>query len=109
MSNDSNSNWLKNCQHDPLWWLWIVSLLSPVSTMILDLVGVIDRSVEPYSLANNTSWVVFGIISVACAVRGKDLGEDKPMSTGARVFCAVLGVVVAGVALVLGLLPALTD
>lgn len=109
MSNDSYSNWLKNCQHDPLWWLWIASLLSPLSTIILDLAGVIDRSVEPYSLANNTSWVVFGVIMIAIAVRGKDLGEDKPMSTAGRIVCAVLGLVVAGVALVLGLLPALTD
>ncbi len=107
MSDESYSNWLKNCEKDPLWWLWIVSLLSPLSTMILDFAGVIDRDVEPYSLVNNTSWVVFGVILVAVAVRGKDIGEDKPMSTAGRVVCAALGIAVAGAALVLGLLPAL--
>ncbi len=90
-----------------MFWLWLLSLASPAVTAVLDLAEVIDRDAAPYSMVNHVSWIVFGVILILIAVRNKDLGEDKPMSTGLRIFCAVLGIFVAGVALVLGLLPGL--
>lgn len=108
MSNNSYSNWLQKCKHDPLWWIWLLSLVSPAITAVLDLAGVINRDLAPYSTINHASWVVFGAILILVAVRNKDLGEDKPMSTGLRVFCVALGVFVAGVALVLGIIPSLS-
>ncbi len=107
MSNETNPDSPNRWSHDPLFWLWIAAALSPVSTMILDLFGLIDRTTGPYPLVNNVSWMVFGAVMVACAIRGKDIGEDQPMSTGGRICVAVIGVAIAVVALVLGLLPAL--
>ncbi len=105
MSDESFSDWTGRAAKDPLFWLWIVSLLSPAVTAVLDLAGVIDREVSPYVLLNHGSWILFGLVLILAAARNKDLGEDKPMSTGVRVFCAVLGLFVAVVALVLGIIP----
>lgn len=92
---------------DPLCWLWLLSLVCPALTAILGLAGVIDRDAAPYSTMNYASWLVFGVVLILAVIRNKDLGEDKPMSTGVRVFCAVLGIFVAVVALVLGIIPSL--
>ncbi len=104
MSDKPYSTWLKNTVRDPLWWVWIISLVIVALSAILDMVGVIDSDVAPYNAVYNVSWAVFGLTLVAVAVRGKDIGEDKPMSTGLRIFSAVLGIFVALVAIVFGLI-----
>ncbi len=105
MSNESYSSWLKNSLRDPLFWIWVLSLIAPACTAVLDLAGVIDRDVAPYSTIAQVSWLVFGAVLIIAAVRGTDIGQkDQPMSTAVRVFTAVIGIVVLGVALVLGLL-----
>ncbi len=108
MSNESYSTWLNNCKRDPLFWIWILSLIIPAVTAVLDLAGVIDSDAAPYAVASQVSWVVFGVVLILVAVRNRDLGEDKPMSTGLRIFCAALGVFAAGVALFLGVIPNLS-
>ncbi len=104
MSDKSYSNWFKNTLRDPLWWIWILSLIVVALSAILDMVGVIDSDVAPFNAVYNISWAVFGLTLVGVAIRGKDIGEDKPMSTGLRIFSAVLGIFVAVVAIVFGLI-----
>lgn len=105
MSKEEHSNWLESCKRDPLWWMWIISLVTPAVTAVLDLAGVIDSDQPPFSMPIQVSWFAFGVILILVAIRNKDLGEDKPMNKGLRAFCALLGIFVAGVALVLGIIP----
>ncbi len=100
MSDKSYSTWIKNTVLDPVWWLWILSAVVAAAISVLDLAGVIDSDVAPYNMAFNVSWVVLGLSILACAIRGKDVGEDKPMTTGTRVFTAVLGIFLAVVAVI---------
>lgn len=104
MANKSYSEWLKNTVRDPLWWTWIISIAVVVVVLILDLVGVIDRDVEPFCDVANVSWAVFGTTLILASVRGKDVGADQPMSTGVRVFTAALGIIVLVVAIVFGII-----
>lgn len=102
MSDKSYSNWFKNTVQDPLWWVWLLSAVVAALVSILDLAGVIDGDVAPYNMAFNVSWAILGLSFIACAIRGKDVGESKPMTTGARIFTAALGIFVAVVAIVFG-------
>lgn len=84
MSKQSYSEWFKNTLRDPLWWIGIGSL---VGVIIVNLVR------APYELAS-AFWCVFGLTFIGMAIRGKDVGHGRPMTTAERLVAVVAGIVI---------------
>ena len=107
MSNKSYSEWVKKCMRDPLWWTELVSAAIAAIIAILDLTGVITRYGTPLDVVFNVCLGIFGLTLILVAVRGRDIGADKPMTTSSRIFTAILGVIVAVIMFSLGIFPKL--
>ncbi len=84
MSEMPYSERLKNIARDPLWW---IKLLSMVGVVVINLVR------GPYWLAS-AFWCVFGLAFIASAIRGKEMGLDRPMTSYERRVSAVVGILV---------------
>lgn len=107
MSNGSYSQRVKKCMRDPLWWTELVSAAIAAIIAILDIAGVITRYGTPLDTVFNVCWGIFGVSLLLVAVRGRDIGIDKPMTTSSRVFTAILGIIVIAIMLFLGIVPKL--
>lgn len=93
MSTQSDNEKLEQNLHDPLWWMGTLPAFVIVILAVLNLAGVIDYSVMPFSAVRG---VCFGVLFLSCLVvgiRGTDMETKKELSTMARVGWIAVGVV----------------
>lgn len=107
MNSEQYGQWLKNNMRDPLWWVTVLSLVLPLLLELLSRAGVTGFSRAPLSLADDVLWLAFFLAFVACAVRGRSIGDRLKMSAKDRLGHAALGIAGVVIVFVTCILPAL--
>ncbi len=109
MTGEQYKRWLKNNMRDPLWWVTVLSLVLLLLLELLSRARVTGFSRSPLSPVGDVLWLVFFLAFVACAVRGRSIGDRLKMSTKDRLGHAALGLIGAFLILEFCLLPALAS
>ena len=107
MNSEQYGQWLKNNMRDPLWWVAVLSLVLLLLLELLSRAGVAGFSRPAPSLADDVLWLVFFLAFVACAVRGRSIGDRLKMSVKDRLGHAALGIAGIVIVFVTCILPAL--
>ncbi len=91
MSDKPYRETVKDALHDPVWWIRLVSAIAALIFLLVKLLG-FDTAVG--DVAFSVSMVLFAVTFFLEAVRGKNVGADRPMGTVERVVSVVVSVFV---------------
>ena len=91
MSDKPYRETVKDALHDPVWWIRLPSAIAALIFLLVKLFG-FDTAVG--DVAFSVSMVLFAVTFFLEAVRGKNVGSDRPMGTVERVVSVVVSVFV---------------
>ena len=92
MSDKPYRETVKDALHDPVWW---IRLPSAIAALIFLLVKPLGFDAAVGDVAFNVSMVLFAVTFLIEAVRGRNVGADRPMGTAERVVSVVIGAFIA--------------